>query len=356
MTLDQNQYKIVFFIENELWKKYLPSNTEIHLNKPVKVKRLLGRIVNSLSFKAANTYSKFFNRSILSINQSDCDLVIFPSQDNLGYQVQKPALSAVHDLMHRYEPHFEEYQGGEFEKRERHYTLLCEASKGLLVDSDMGKTHVIESYQTDPDKIFKLPFLPPYHLLELSEINVREKYNIRSHFIFYPAQFWEHKNHINLVAAFKRVIDRGIDLQLILVGSKKNNYQAVKEAISQHHLNDHVSILGYIPDQDLYSLYKNALFMIFPSLIGPTNIPPMEALLLECPLIVSNAYAMPEQVGEAALLIDPKSVEDMAEKMETLYADKALRQDLVEKGKKQISKWEHVHFNRRLKDIISALV
>ena len=80
---------------------------------------------------------------------------------------------------------------------------------------------------------------------------------------------------------------------------KKNNFNAIIKLIEKYNLTSNIIILGYVSDQELLSLYKSAIAMVFPSLIGPTNIPPMESLLLGCPLIVSNAYAMPEQVVQA---------------------------------------------------------
>ncbi|MCB9361652.1 MAG: glycosyltransferase family 4 protein [Flavobacteriales bacterium] len=354
--LDCKKYSIHYFIENLSWEEYIPKNGKTYYNPPSKLKRLLGRIVRRYSFNTSNKYAYFFNKSISSINTSSCDLILYPSQDNLCYQTNKPSLTAIHDLMHRYEPHFSEYQDGEYERREKHYSEICRNANGILVDSNLGKNHVEESYNVDANKVHILPFVPPFHLTKLTETNIIKKYNLNPKFIFYPAQFWEHKNHSTLINAFKIIINKGIDIQLVLVGAKKNNFNAIIKLIEKYNLTSNIIILGYVSDQELLSLYKSAIAMVFPSLIGPTNIPPMESLLLGCPLIVSNAYAMPEQVGDSALLINPKSAEDIAEKIELLYNNINLRSELILKGKVQANKWNHKKFNAKLELIISRVL
>ena len=92
--------------------------------------------------------------------------------------------------------------------------------------------------------------------------------------------------------------------------------------------------------------------MIMPSFFGPTNIPPLEAMALGCPVAVSNNYAMGEQVGDAGLLFSPYSPEEIAQCIFRLWTDESLRQRLIENGHKQINKWTKKDFENRLMDIV----
>ena len=100
---------------------------------------------------------------------------------------------AVHDLMHRYESHFEEYQGKVFARRESHYRSICAAAAADPGGLELGKRQVIESYDVQPGKVFVLPFAPPSYLAESREVDVRAKYGLPEQYLFYPAQFWEHR-------------------------------------------------------------------------------------------------------------------------------------------------------------------
>jgi glycosyltransferase involved in cell wall biosynthesis len=126
--------------------------------------------------------------------------------------------------------------------------------------------------------------------------------------------------------------------------------------IAELDLRGDVTILGYVPSEDMYSLYKHAVATVFVSLIGPTSIPPLEAMFVGSPLVVSNVYAMPEQVGDAALLVDARSPEDIAAKVERVWSDEALRRTLADRGRAQSALWTTAHFGERLRAIVSELV
>lgn len=357
--LPEPSYRITCFYLNSNWKSVLPTRfCNIHYKRPL-WRKALSKSYKSLdkSSKGLMRFGPFFNPVIHNINNSDCDVVIFPNQDPLCYQVNKKSITAIHDLMHRYEPHYQEYQGGVYQLREHHYKNICQYSSGILVDSNLGKQHVAESYGKNNDEIFVLPFVPPYYLLSNSVgSDVRKKFGLRSDFIFYPAQFWEHKNHINLIRAFAILKQHYPELQLVLSGSPKENYSTVVSEIKSLDLIEDVKLLGYVQNEDIVNLYKSALCTAFVSLIGPTNIPPLEAMILGCPLVVSNKYAMPEQVGDGALLIDPLNPIDIAKKLESLYLDKDLRKDLIEKAHKKVTSYTQLNFNQRLESIIEVVL
>jgi len=357
-SLDKTKYKTTAFYHNEDWNKTIPNSfNRVISGRPLAL-RALGRIykMTNTTAEGLKRFASVFNPIVRKINSSDCDIVIYPSQDAASYQTNKKSLSTIHDLMHRYERHFEEYQNGEYDRREKHYSMMCKYANGILVDSKIGKEHVIESYGTDEKKVFVLPFVPPLYLLDAKDIDVKTKYNLPEKYIFYPAQFWEHKNHVNLLEALKILKDKSLDVNLVLVGSKKNNYEKILQKINELKLSNNIFILGYVSNDDMASLYKNAVATTFVSLIGPTNIPPMEALTLGSPLICSNAYAMPEQVGDAALHIDPKSPQDIADKISRIYSDKNLSKRLIQSGYKRIESYGQKEFAFKLEFCIKEVL
>jgi len=287
-----------------------------------------------------------------------CDLWFFPAQDVWTYAVPIPSIGVIHDLMHRYERGFPEVSSfGLFRRRERHYQRLCRHTLGILVDSDLGKRQVVEAYEQSPDKIHVLPFVAPVYI-NAGDVpdGFAERYHLPEHFIFYPAQFWRHKNHVRLLRAFAAVRSMVPDLHLVLVGSRKNAYPHVRDEIKRLDLVGHVQILGYVPDGDMAEFYRRAVALVMPTYFGPTNIPPLEAMAAGCPMAVSDIYAMPEQVGDAALLFDPNSESEIAMSILRLATDGALRQRLAKAGQARTAEWGQTQFNIRLGEILERVL
>ena len=93
-----------------------------------------------------------------------------------------------------------------------------------------------------------------------------------------------------------------------------------------------------------------------PTLFGPTNIPQLEAFELGCPVATSNIYGIPEQVGDAALLFNPESVDEIAGCIEKLWEDDKLCTELIEKGEKRAAKWGQKEFTEILLEYISEMI
>ena len=209
-----------------------------------------------------------------------CDLWIFPSQDARGYQVPVPSLIVIADLMHRYERSFPE-SGSRWQYlvRDRHYANICRFAKGVLVDSELGRRHVMESYGAARERIHVLPLIAPRYMSSArTPQDFEERYRLPAKFIFYPAAFWEHKNHKRLLRAVAALKQELPDLKIVLAGSKKNAYASVASLVQELQLADEVTFLGYVPDADMPELYRRARALVMPTFFGPTNIPPSRRL------------------------------------------------------------------------------
>lgn len=286
-----------------------------------------------------------------------CDLWIFPSQESLNYQKSVPVLSTIHDLMHRYEKRFPEVSAnGDYESREISYQNICKYTKGVLVDSEVGKRHVQECYELHDDQIFILPYIPPKYIYKNESVSdFDDRYKLPPKFIFYPAHFWQHKNHVGLLAAIALLKEELPDLHVVLIGSKHNGYERVLQCVMELSLETNVHIIGHVPNQDVPEFYRRARALVMPTFFGPTNIPQLEAFVMGCPVATSSVYGIPDQVGDAALLFDPKSVNEIAHCVKRLWSDDELCQIMVEKGKKRAAAWGKAQFNNRLLEIVKQL-
>ena len=359
-SLPRGEFEPVVAYSSETWRPYLETYELQKLYvRPTRLTRLIVRAWSRLRlpvalWRAAASRIDPFSRAFV---RARCRLWIFPTRDGAAYRLPVPALAVIHDLMHRYETHFPEVSAhGEFRRRERVLRSICRWAQALLVDSEVGKRQVQESYGVEADRIYVLPFVaPPYTYSEKRSTGFDERHQLPMKFLFYPAHFWEHKNHSTLIRAAKRLQPRLPQLRLVFVGSKQNGYQSCVRLVRELGLEAAVSFLGYVPDEDMPELYRRARAMIMPTFFGPTNIPPLEAFAIGCPAAVSNVYGMPEQVGDAALLFDPRDEVAIADVIYELWTDDQLCADLIRRGKKRAAQWGHPQFQARLVQILRAI-
>ena len=358
-ALPRNKYIPLVGYSSSVWEKYL-SNYDIK-SKYIQ-KSYMSRVITSLWFRlglpiaAWRKVAPYIDGFTKSFQRNKCDLWIIPSQHVLAYRLPLPTLGVIHDLMHRYESQFPEVsEDGEYERREELFSNTCKYAKGILVDSKVGKEQVVESYQTSSNKLHVLPFIPPSYIFK-DKNAFSQDYKLPEKFIFYPAQFWTHKNHKALISVAKSLLSKLPDFKLVFVGSKKNGYNDTVRLVKELGLEKVIYFAGYVPDNDMIQLYKKARALVMPTFFGPTNIPPLEAFALECPVAVSNIYGMPEQVKDAALLFDPKSEKELEDAMARLWTDEELCHQLIKKGKERLLSWGVPQFNKRLEEIIDEVV
>ena len=351
----KKKFKIRYYYSDKHWEKELPKKADkVFIYKGI-IKKIIRKIIYSIIPKNLRYFflQEFLHEEVKIINKSKCDLIIFPSQNITSYQINKKTISTIHDLMHIYESRFSEYTKEEIEQRDLHYQRICKFCDGILVDSLMGKEHVINSYKVKKDKLLTLPFIAPSYLKKKNKINIFKKFNLKKKYLFYPAQFWEHKNHISLIKGFKEALKSNKDISLVLCGAKKNYYQQVYNFVIQNHLEKKIFFLGRVSDDLMSSLYTNAVATIYPSLCGPTNIPPLESVSLNIPLVCSNAYSMKKQMGNSAIYFNPNDYNNISKKINLILNNKKLRKKLISNGRKKIASYNINHFSRLLEKYIN---
>ncbi len=263
------------------------------------------------------------------------DLIVSPTITLLPYHMKKPYIVTIHDFQQEYYPEF-------FTLKERISRKIVyktgQMANVVVCESEYVKKDIIKFLKVPEKKIFVIPSPPPLYIQhkKLEEHKYEEyrlKYDLPNKYLFYPAQFWYHKNHINLIKAIKLLKDKYNEtINLILVGSKKNNFENVMREIQNLGLQNQVKYLGYVPDEDMPYLYKLSAALVMPTLFESVSIPIWEAFYLGVPVVSSNVCALPEQVGDAGLLFDPHNIEDMAEKIYKIWIDEELRRSLAQKG------------------------
>lgn len=255
-----------------------------------------------------------------------------------GQVLEVPYMVVVWDLQHRLQPWFPEVSGnGNWQHRDSIYTAVLGRAAAVIVGTQAGKLEVERFFRIHPARILIMPHpTPRFDATEIeARHSVREKYGITGDYLFYPAQFWAHKNHVNLLLALKLLqcrIER--PLSVVFVGADHGNLHHVKATVERLGLTDSVHFLGFVPREDLIDLYKEAFALSYVTFFGPENLPPLEAFALGCPVIASEVSGAREQLEDAVLFVDPTSPEQIAEAVISLAREDGLRQKLTNAGRK----------------------
>ena len=319
------------------------------------------------------------------------DAVFITSPSWYGKPCGAKLIMPIFDVMHRYIDFPEIGEGKIGQERDRRYTSICKGADVILADSKLGVMQIVSSYGNAYDglirKVYDLPFIVPDYVDEYIKKNVEicaavgvqaasdAKNNsgakeasdgkktrlaaeitrkLPKKYILYPAQFWKHKNHVGLIKAAGELKKKGILVNLVFTGSGKNAQDDIDAAIEDTGLVGQITNLGYVTDEELVELYKGARAMMFASFGGPTNIPPLEAMALGCPVAVSDNFAMPGQLDGAGLIFNPESVSDIADAMRRLWCDDVLCENLREKGLTRNRQWTVKEFAARLEEVLQA--
>ncbi|MBK9292963.1 MAG: glycosyltransferase family 4 protein [Oligoflexia bacterium] len=163
-------------------------------------------------------------------------------------------------------------------------------------------------------------------------------------FVFYPAQFWSHKNHASLLETVALLKSKNKKINCVLVGSDKGNLAHIKNLVAKLNIKDQIIFPGFVTREELIALYQNTLAMVYPSLCGPENLPPLEAMALGCPVIANNIPGAKEQLGEAALLIDCLNANEIAGAILKLQESQNERLEYIRRGKQRASQFTGKEF------------
>jgi glycosyltransferase involved in cell wall biosynthesis len=249
-----------------------------------------------------------------------------------------PSVVTIHDCIHLL---FPQYLPNRMAWRYARYMMgsAIRHSAVVFTVSEASRADILRFYPwADPDKVYVVPNAIDTELLDCPSeeemARVRERYQLHGRFVLFAGNVKPHKNLERLIRAFALVREQGghEDLQLMLIGDDVSKYGALRRAAEATRLRHDVRFFGFVPPRTLAALYRMASVFAFPSLYEGFGLPPLEAMSCGTPVVTSRMSSLPEVVDEAALLVDPYSVGEIAAGIAAILDDEALRQRLVEKG------------------------
>lgn len=335
----------------------LPENLETLANLGIEAKllelnlirriwvRLRAWLGNHLTLKLFKIFQKVNDFEIF-FKKNNIDLIYFLSPNIYADSLEEiNYITTVWDLCHRDDPEFPEVRWDrQFEARESNYKSILQRAVAVLADSDLGKQNIVKRYGIDDSRVHVMPFEASCASRAATTgridepVDIKNKYQLNNPYIFYPAQFWAHKNHVYLLTGLKDLeVKYGIQIDVIFCGSDKGNKSYVAQYAQNLGLSERVRFAGFVSDTEMNHLYKQSFALVMPTYFGPTNLPPLEAFELGVPVLYSDKAGLRDQVDGAGLLMDLKNPHSMVEHIFKLWSEPDLRAELIKAGYEKLT-------------------
>lgn len=209
----------------------------------------------------------------------------------------------------------------------------------IIAISESARKDIVENYRVDPGKVTVTPLgydkelYMPCNDRELLD-RIKKKYCITKNYILNTTSLlWHRKNLVRLIKAFQLFKTKTrADYQLVITGKRGESYEEIIGLLSSLGLENDVILTDYIPKEDLPVLLSGADCMVYPSLHEGFGLSVLEAMACGCPVITSNTSSLPEVIGDAGVMIDPYSVEEMASAIEKVLESRETREKMIKMG------------------------
>ena len=239
----------------------------------------------------------------------------------------------MNDLQHLHYPGF--FTPEDWAHREQVYRKSAENAKHIICISEFTRQDVHKQYGIALEKMSTVWIVPsrnvwwPLSEAARAKLLAGMQLDAGTPFFFFPAHCWPHKNHARLIEAFARVASAlPAGTQLVMTGRPLPPEHPAAVLMREHNLARRVVHLGYRSPLEVRALFQGCMALVLPSLFEGFGMPVAEALVAGKPVLCSNVTALPELVGDAALMFDPLDVDAMANSLLTMASDAALRATL----------------------------
>jgi glycosyltransferase involved in cell wall biosynthesis len=280
------------------------------------------------------------------------DLVHIPL-NRVPLLMLKPYVVTIHDMANL----FYEEEASPLRMRLRRYRFrrgLVRANRVIAV-SDATRRD-IESHMGVPPERIRRVYNAPDPGFQTSDAScgdeqrqrIMERYQINYPFLLYAGNIRRHKNVPRLVEAFA-VVRQQLeahpvyrDLRLVIIGDTISQHPLVRQTVIKSRVEHVVRFLGFVPFETLRCFYEQAAAFVFPSRYEGFGLPPLEAMACGTPVVASNVSSLPEVVDQAAVLVNPENVFDIARGIQEMLLDESKRAEMIRRGREQAARfsWE----------------
>ena len=248
------------------------------------------------------------------------------------------------------------------------FSQAVKKAKKIITPSQFVKNEVIKEYGVKPGKVVvtyegvdeKLKAKSEERKTMVQNLKLLERYEIKKPYLLYVGSVYPHKNVERLIEAVKLLNNKYLTsdilhITLVIVCARNVFSERLRNKVVQMEAQEFVNLAGFVPDEDLAVLYKEAEAFVFPPLLEGFGLPGLEAMSVGCPVLCSNIPVLREVYGEAALYFDPLNPEEMAKKMVEVIDQKGKRDKMAEKGKRQAEKYSWSKMAKEILKVYSSV-
>jgi glycosyltransferase involved in cell wall biosynthesis len=243
-----------------------------------------------------NCRSSWLNRKLLAN-----DVKAVWSVNPLSMVIDLPYLTTSWDISHKVTPYFKEISdsGLQLARQDKICRSVFARAFKIIVGTQIGKEELSNAFGISSNRIL-------IQALPIPRLNPVKKLARNQFQFIYPANFWSHKNHLVIIKAVRDLLtDENFPIKFIFTGSDKGNLHYVKNLVSHFALDNYFEFKNFVSREDLVKLYETSNACIYSSLVGPDNLPPLEALAFGSKAIVADIPGAREQFGVFVDYFDP---------------------------------------------------
>lgn len=266
------------------------------------------------------------------------DLYYFPNLDFFVFGEPAPYILTVHDLSFEICPNWFSPKKRLWHKMINPRAKALGAAKVIAI-SESTKRDLINIYGVPPEKIAVI--YPGLNDLQdgISAADMRLRHFLPENFILFMGTVEKRKNVLGLIRAFEIIAPKLKDFSLILAGSPGCGFGEIWAAAKTSKFKDRIIFFDYVPAEERQALYAAAKLFVYPSFYEGFGMPPLEAMSLGVPVVTSLASSLGEVVGDAALMVNPHHMSELAEAMLEGITNDRLRKSLILRGYEQVKKF-----------------
>lgn len=294
--------------------------------------KIKARISNFLYYKL-RIGKPVFNLSVIDLfcKVYEIDIIHCPNQ-YIPKTDKVKLITTMHDVQELHYPKFFDAQTRAY-RATGYLDYLTRASR-IVVSYNHVKEDLVRYFQVTEDKISVL-------LVRMDNLWIKkylgsnykfESTDITGNFLLYPANTWEHKNHLNLIKALAILRnEKRLKIHLICTGHKTEFFKEIENLISELNISDQVEFRGVVSEEELYHLYRSCRGVVIPSLYEAGSFPLYESILLGVPVICSNVTSLPETIMNEDALFNPDDPGQIASKLLQMWINEGFREDCKRK-------------------------
>ncbi|MBB6713503.1 glycosyltransferase family 4 protein [Clostridium gasigenes] len=338
--LDECPTGLGIYVKNVV-KELYKQDKNIRVLSPVDIAGIKVEKINKYvkpSYKKTGGLMRFLWTQLILPFKVKKDEVIYHPFQYLTLLSRAKQIITIHDFIPLHYPDVAKHQNKYYKIL---MPLLLKRAYKIVAISENTKKDILKFYNIDENKICVIPngYDNNFFNVENININVLKKYNINYNYMIMVGASYPHKN---LELAIRAIANIKKECKIIIVGKDSDYIKKLKKLAKELNIEEKINFIGYIPDEDLPALYYYSKAFLYTTLYEGFGLPILEAMGCGTVVITSDNSSLAEVYGDAALIFKNNDLVDLQEKIEEILNNENLRQELIEKSKKNIKRfsWE----------------